>query len=988
MQSLFLLFTGSLNSTLFRRSFLVLLSLCPSAWALNPDRQLSQAKRQQWTMEDGLISDGILDLAQDHRGMLWIATYEGINQFDGKSFQRYVPPPPHRHLEEELATGLLCDAQGTLWVTLRSQGLAAIDPDQRNLTLFGQEDGLPNMAMKYLLQDQRGRLWVAGTGVFLLNTTPSGERHFDPIPINTPSSNRRLSFLEEDVNGILWLGLKQGGLFRFDGTSFEPFFIPDVAPQTIYNDLLVTPSGIMLLGTASEGLIEWDGTNLKRSMKSDDILTLMQESPQTVLVGGQRGLIRRMASQREEREEEKLDESDGLKNQFITCLLVDAEDNLWVGTHRGGLVRLSNRLFFTLSKEEGLCGKIVNAVLACADGDLWVGTDNGISVIREHQLVDHWMTKATQGLRVRHLHQDAAQTIWMATFQGLMRVEQNQLRVFKEQPADNLCRVVLRDSQGTLWVGMDNGLCILDAHEQLQPLKAPSALANGVILGLFEDPQKRLWVMATNQGLHVGVNGTFSPLLPEDPQTRGTWFNAFALPDGTIGFAGDRGLGLYRDHSFVLINKTNGLPQNQVFDLCSDDTNGLWLTHTRGISKGMLSSLNEFFRYPNLRYSNHLLDTLDGLRGGATPVSKMARDAHGWLWIPTLDGVAALDPGETPQPPKAFPPQIQKVRSDGKEHPLTQAIVLEPGTQRMEIAFTAANLTLAQRHRFRNRLLGFNRSWSDWNTQREESFTNLRPGTYTFELQSMNHAGVVSATTTRLQITQRPTFVQTLWFWITIGLLLLILALLLYRWRTRGLILRQLILEEKVKEQTEALRLANEHLSRLSLTDDLTQVANRRHFDEALFREWQRHKRTGNPLALMMIDLDFFKSFNDFYGHPTGDHCLQEVAKAMQERMKRTGDLLARYGGEEFAVIMPNTDLHGAATLATGLQQAVAALNLPHEGSPLFGVVTLSIGVCAKKPSSDTSPQDLIEQADLALYRAKHEGRNRICLCEPQTEGP
>ncbi|MBV7540613.1 diguanylate cyclase [Acidovorax sp. sic0104] len=194
-------------------------------------------------------------------------------------------------------------------------------------------------------------------------------------------------------------------------------------------------------------------------------------------------------------------------------------------------------------------------------------------------------------------------------------------------------------------------------------------------------------------------------------------------------------------------------------------------------------------------------------------------------------------------------------------------------------------------------------------------------------------------------------------------------------------------LQALVDERTEALAQANRRLELLSNTDGLTGIANRRHFDEALAREWARAQRARAPLALIMLDVDVFKHFNDHYGHLAGDACLQALALTLaQTGARREGDVAARFGGEEFVVLLPGSDLEAAADVARHIQQAIVQLALPHEGSP-HGIVTVSFGVASLHPQRDQLPEELVRQADRAMYRAKQGGRHRIELAQVQGEG-
>lgn len=189
------------------------------------------------------------------------------------------------------------------------------------------------------------------------------------------------------------------------------------------------------------------------------------------------------------------------------------------------------------------------------------------------------------------------------------------------------------------------------------------------------------------------------------------------------------------------------------------------------------------------------------------------------------------------------------------------------------------------------------------------------------------------------------------------------------------------IRERKIAEL--ALEKANAALERLAHIDGLTQIANRRCFDIQLHQEWQRLAREKKHLAIIFCDIDYFKQFNDVYGHLEGDDCLKKVARVLASEVHRPADLVSRYGGEEFVVLLPDTDFSGASRIAEKMRRSIAGLKIPHKGSEVDAVVTMSFGIAAIIPGSDIAVDDLINMADQALYVAKEKGRNRIAS-QPQ----
>jgi diguanylate cyclase (GGDEF)-like protein len=192
--------------------------------------------------------------------------------------------------------------------------------------------------------------------------------------------------------------------------------------------------------------------------------------------------------------------------------------------------------------------------------------------------------------------------------------------------------------------------------------------------------------------------------------------------------------------------------------------------------------------------------------------------------------------------------------------------------------------------------------------------------------------------------------------------------------------------EAELLSVTRELRRLNEELHRLAVLDELTGISNRRYFNLLLEQEWGRAAREVQPLSLVMIDIDFFKFYNDHFGHPRGDECLKRVASTLSALTRRPGDQVARYGGEEFVVLMPHTGQRGAAAVADLLRRKIEELNLEHPRSPLGNRVTISLGVATAIPERRSTAELLVAAADQAVYEAKRQGRNRVHVFEGSPE--
>jgi diguanylate cyclase (GGDEF)-like protein len=298
----------------------------------------------------------------------------------------------------------------------------------------------------------------------------------------------------------------------------------------------------------------------------------------------------------------------------------------------------------------------------------------------------------------------------------------------------------------------------------------------------------------------------------------------------------------------------------------------------------------------------------------------------------------------------------------------------------LTISYVGLEFTAPERNRYLYRLDGVDRDWVDGESRRQVSYAHLRPGEYRFRVRAANNHGVWSRDEAAIRIVLVPPFWQTWWFrlGLAIGVVLAVLAAVAGRMRT----LRRRVADQErlVEQRTRELAAANVRLEELAIRDELTGVANRRRFDQALAAEWRRCARFGRPVAVIMADLDDFKRYNDTLGHPEGDRCLRRVAGAMAGVVSRPGDLFARYGGEEFTALLPETSSRAATSVAERMRAAVEALGMTQPGLDPPTLVTVSIGVASRVPADGDDAAEVVEAADEALYRAKAEGKNRVVV--------
>ena len=298
--------------------------------------------------------------------------------------------------------------------------------------------------------------------------------------------------------------------------------------------------------------------------------------------------------------------------------------------------------------------------------------------------------------------------------------------------------------------------------------------------------------------------------------------------------------------------------------------------------------------------------------------------------------------------------------------------------------FTSTFYEFPEKNRYRYKLEGYDEDWSNWVSFHKKEYTNLPPGDYTFRLKSRNIFGRKGKEAFfRFKIL--PPWYMTPYayaFYLIAFVLLIYLILYIYSYRSR---IARKKLEEIIEERTlqlkkmnEQLQKANKMLKELSVRDPLTGLYNLRRFNEVLETEWKRSARKNTSLGIIMIDVDYFKLYNDTYGHQAGDRCLIEVAKTIKTCVKRPGDVVARYGGEEFIVLLSETEKEGTMKVAERIRKSIEEKRIPHKSSKVSEYVTVSLGCSSTIPEKDIPPPLLIMEADKALYEAKEGGRNRI----------
>ncbi|HEV7239840.1 MAG TPA: two-component regulator propeller domain-containing protein [Thermoanaerobaculia bacterium] len=952
---------------------LAVLVMATAVFALDPARALTQSRLSVWTSESGLPQNTIDAIVQTRDGYLWIGTEEGLVRFDGVRFvvsDRQNAPA----LRSSFISSLFEAPDGTLWIGTYGGGLARL-----------RNGGIEAFHPELLGSDRIREMHADADGVLFIATAGGGLLRIDGEKVTRFTTRNglptdRIWTLEDDGDGGLWVATHGGGVVRWrDAQVQQRLTTREGLPNDFVRALLRDVDGTLWIGTDGGGLAAWrDGAIVRTittrdGLPSDLIRTLRRDRDGSLWIGTDGGLARWRGDRAE-----VLGVAGGLPSPIIRAVVEDREGSLWVGT-TGGLARMRDTRFLSFTRKEGLPVDAIRAIVEDREGRVWVGTEGGglceIAPVRCRTKADGLPHDTVYALAVGR---DGG--LWVGTDGGgVVRLRDGKFGETIDARSAGLpndrVRALLETDAG-LWVNTTAGLALVREgratrvkeldDRQLRPLLL---LPNGSLLvgtdgaGLWRvtaDGARATLIARTGRGLES--DRVFS--LAADADGGGVWI-------------GTSGGGLARldlaSGSVRSLTRRDGLHDDVVFQIVDQGRGAdLWLTSNRGLYRISRDRVLAAMKGTATDLSGTIYGTSDGMPSAecnaAFPAAIHSRD--GRLWVATARGVAVVDPLSNRRNMVAPPVHVEEVLVDGVRAPASPLRV-PPGSQRLEVRYTALGLRAPERVTFRYMLEGYDNNWVEAGTNRVAHYTKLAPGNYTFRVSAANEDGIRSNGEARLAVSVAPRWFETWWARL---LALALVALMLWgavRLRLATLHARHAELEALVTERTGELEVANKRLRALSYLDGLTGVANRRRFDEAL----EEACASSSQVSLVLIDLDHFKRLNDSQGHQDGDEALRAVAALLAERTETRGGLAARFGGEEFAWLLPGVALDAAKAEAETLRIRIRDAAIRHDGAE-SGVVTASLGVSAS--NGTTAPLSLVAAADAALYRAKSGGRDRV----------
>lgn len=981
---------------------------------------------------DGLPYSVVVAVVTDRDGFVWAGTPAGIFRYDGRRWEQ-SPDPAMAHSIDTLYV----DAQGTLWAGFRGAGLARYDgtrwhvenlatglPSQQIRRFAEAVDGTARRTLYALTWDRgllvrRGDRWQADPGNASL---PHGAllsmaqtRHFGGRPrqwIGTGSSG----LWYRDAGQRDW---RRWHLDDIDSAQVEFMLATERAGR---DELWLSVFGIGLVRLSDQGERRWTrtGGELPVAEVYDIAATPLADGGNAIWVASRAGLLRLHDGR-----VQVFDRRHGLGSDAVRGLNAwrspDGRNVLWLATEAGVSRTTPGASAWTTASLMGAHSIGVFGVLVEPDGRggerLWVGASEDGLAVYEHGAWRHYAFDAgnarSDGLAGPNVEMltattgaDGRRTLWIGSGNGelsrvlpvagggyrFQRVPTPWAKSTGEGLRDTLVRSV--DGHEEQWVATRQAGIWRWRDDRWTAFRAPEATGQWGAGRLLEqvDAHGRSWLWAnTNQGLARFDGERWDLFGREDGLPDEVLIGLSLLPDAdghAVLWMGSSAAGIIRIdasdplHPRMLHGGLPPAPDPTAYGALRDSRGRIYICTNSGVQ--------QLVPRAGGGWSSRVFARGDGMVHEECNTNAQFLDAHDRFWTGTLGGLAVYDPSRASNDTQPKPLRVTALRIDGEPQP-GPALRVPAGAKSVEIDFALLSWTHEAESRFRTRLVGLEDAPGAWNTQNSRSLGALAPGDYTLRIEARDYAGNPSSPV------EIPITVEAHWWQLPITMLAAVLALVLAGYgaayaRTRMLRAQRRVLERHVKQRTAELAAANARLTDLSYRDPLTGVGNRRRLLDdldALAAECRMYG-PGLSTALIFVDVDHFKDFNDRHGHLAGDAALRCVAGNLL-RFAPEGALVARHGGEEFACLLPRTDVAAAVVVAERMRRGMQAEPVPvpgmsASGEPRTTRITISAGVAGTDLAlADTD--GLLQDADAALYRAKREGRNRVCFSNPQAAG-
>ncbi len=787
---------------------LAILGFVHPAWAIDPNRAMTQYLRTSWGAENGFSGGQVYAIAQTADGYLWIGAEKGLFRFDGRSFLDVQPEiPVSSHATHVL--GLTTDVNGDLWVRLLDTGLLHYHGGKFENVI--SDIATPSSSVTAMSRSNEGGI--------LVSTLQHSVLHYNKGKLeileskNLPSNLLILS-LAQTSDGRIWMGTRDYGLFYLRNGEAVP--VTEGLPDKKINCLLPVNGGKLWIGT-DNGVAEWDGTristsDLPNSLSHIQVLTLVQDRDANLWVGTSHGLLRF-----NHQDMARLNEQTEQSNEQVPALLEDREGNLWVGDG-DGLELLRDGIFKTYSTAEGLSSEHNGPIYVDADDRAWIAP---IAPVAPSSGGLYWLsngkirsvTTAGIGNDIVYSIDGNKDELWIGRQRGGLTHLRLQGDVFKSETfttaqglAQDSVYSVYQSRDGAVWAGTLSGGVSRLKDGRFITYTTADGLDSNTVASIGEGSDGTMW-FATSAGLSALSNGRWRTYTQKDGLPSD---DVICLSQGSAGvlWVGTaNGLAALSANNVLIPHELPESLREPVFGLAEDGRGSLWIATANRVLR---MDRDQFLRHALRGEDIQEYGLADGLHGneGVRRDRSVVRDRQGRIWFSLSRGISVVDPSRIRTDSAPVIAHIEAVSADGNPVDLQNPIRIPASQQRIIFDYVGLSFAVPDGVRYRYRLDSFDRDWSQPVATRQAIYTNLGPGLYRFRVLASNSLGQWNSSEASLLFKIQPAYWQTWWFRSACLLALASLVWIFYQLRMRQMARRlNFRFEERLGER---MRIAQE----------------------------------------------------------------------------------------------------------------------------------------------------------------------------------
>ena len=785
--------------------------------------ELDNYVTRTWTSTDGLPGNSISDILQSDDGYIYLGTYESLVRFDGYEFEN-INKYTNKDYSFVSARSIFQDSKGTLWVGSNDEGVQKICNGET--IRYSTDNGLPNNSIRAFTEDKNGNLWI-GTASGIVYLTPEGKFNTPRISENEVSEYVLVSQLYKDTADKIWMVTSANhGLYVYSNDTFQRCKQLDSFGDYTVSCIAQDATGDFYICLSEKGIVKYSNGKIthletKTILDNSPAYSIITDRFGTVWFGTQKGIVIF-----KDGNYITYEGNNSIMNCTINKLFEDREGNMWVTTDSEGLGKISLGKFRMTQLGTG-----VNAICEDKDGNVWIGSDEGLLCYNDDMIrVENELTEFCKDTRIRHIALTPQNEILVNCYTKPAQVKYSKGKIYSwttdEGLIGNKTRVSLQTKNGDLWSGTTTGLSLIKPDGTIKNFTASEGFDCEYIMCLYEDPVGQIWVGTDGGGIYIINNySVIKKFTTQNGLAGNVVFKIMQDKKGDFWACTGTGISYIKANlsnplseiSFFNFTSENGLQSDSIFQMLPDNNDTVWMICNRGISSAHFSEFYEVAQGTKQHLNCKFYTQNDGLKSsGANSTALSMIDSHGRIWFTMTDGFALHDPLKV-QNRNVLPyVHIQSVKVDDTEYTdFYETIIIPPGTKHIDIKYTGLSFIATEQNKFTHMMEGFDTDYSEFSTSRTASYTNLRPGNYSFYVDMMNAEEINSAAPAVVKFIQKPFIYQRYSFWIALASLILGITALTFLAVIRTNKKRQLMLETQIQMATVELQMAKDDSDRL-----------------------------------------------------------------------------------------------------------------------------------------------------------------------------